>query len=130
MKNITYNNSEDEDWYSFESIPETTTITAHGNIIQITEEHNPSKWVVSAKYKTKNDKDFTFITLYLQRDLPFKIFEVTTPKKTFGYTTKTYPYPPSKYQPVYDMFMEIIESKKQIDPNYVCGNVVMKEVAS
>jgi len=123
MKNITYNSSDDENWHSFESIPIKTDILFNGSIFMtITEEHNPSKWVITAKYMQKGNTDFTFVTLYLQRDLPFKIFEVSTRGKSKQYHTI-----PEKYQGIYDLFKSIISDREKDNPDFVCGVVVLKK---
>jgi len=127
MADITYNGSDDENWHSFESIPINTDILFNGNIpMKITECHNPCKWVVHARYTRPGDKDYTDISFFLQKDFPFKIFEVIKPKKPYGHSDRTYSYPPAKYQGIYDLFMQIIEGRKRENINFVCGNVVLK----
>ena len=123
MNNITYNGSNDENWYSFESIPVKTDILFNGSIpTTIIEEHNPSKWVITAKFQQKDNAEYTYITLYLQRDLPFKTFEVST-----GPKTKYYHSIPMKYQGFYDLMKHIIKDRQNENENFVCGNVVLKK---
>ena len=124
---VTYNCSEEENWHSFEDIPIKTNALYKGEMIEITEGHNPIKWVLYAKYNVKGDNEYTYVSLFLQKDFPFKIFEVITQKPKYkGRSERTYRYIPDKYQGIYDLFMGIIEKRKQENPNFVCGIVTMK----
>ena len=127
MKNITYNGNDEEIWHSFEEIPIDTVRTHKGKELQIHERHNPNKWCISAKYDIKGDHEYMYVSLYLQRDFPFKIFTVSKQVPYYGKSShREYRHIPNKYEWIYDLFLSIIEERKKTDPEFVCGIVTYK----
>ena len=125
---ITYNGSDDEAWHSFEEIPIDSIRSFNGKEIQIHECHNPNKWAIYAKYDIKGDQEYTSISLYLQRDFPFKIFTVSKQVPYYGKSShREYRHIPIKYEWIYDLFISIIEERKKTDPDFVCGILTYKD---